>query len=408
MSRRARLVALLMAFLGAALLSPSRGAAAALPLYTVDAMVEYGSGVVEVRETLAFVNQSSQTLETLVFSVTPAHYGAFQLLRATVNAQEVEATLEDSLLELPLPQPLPPGASAVATLDFRLQVPWQGGRFGRGPQVMALGNWLPLLAIYRDGRLLAEGQEGGWVRGRYVEVGDAFFSQAADFLVTLRADRTLTVAHTGDLVDWEETLWRFEARGVRDFALALSPSFATLSQEVGGVEVTVFYLPGHRAAAGAYLQAAAEMLAWLSQTLIPYPYRHLHLAEVNAQGSTMVGQEYPNLIFLDNSGPAGISVALTDTIPAGASYISATVWGGAVYSPTLDSILWSGTVPSGLSSLPSQIFSFRVRVDDRVSRDAITNTVTVSDGSTTVMARATTPVWRRTFVGPVLKETAGW
>ncbi|HLB11750.1 MAG TPA: M1 family metallopeptidase [Dehalococcoidia bacterium] len=295
--RRVVLAALLLTLLGQGMMGPRPSLAASPPLYSVEASVEYGAGLVTARETVAFTNLSSQTLESLVFNVTPAYYGAFELRRAAVNALEVEQMLDGSILELPLPHPLPPGASVVASLDFKIVVPRQGGRFGRGPQVMALGNWLPLLAVYRDGRLLSEGQERGWVRGQYVDVGDAFFSQTADFLVTLRSDQPLSVAHTGDLVKQEDTVWAFEARGVRDFALALSPDFSVVSQEVEGVDVAVFYLPGHEAIASTYLRAAVETLAWMKQKLIPYPYRHLHLAEINAINSGTVGQEYPSLIL---------------------------------------------------------------------------------------------------------------
>ena len=297
MIRGAMLAALLTALLSQVLLPPPPTLAASPLLYAVNASVEYDAGIVTARETLAFTNQSSQSLETLVFNVTPAYYGAFQLVKATVNAQEVKASLDGSIMELPLPQAVSPGASVVAALDFVIKVPRGGGRFGRGPEVMALGNWLPLLAIYRDGRLLTEGQDRGWVRGQYVEVGDAFFSQTADFLVSLKSDRPLTIAHTGNLVSQDDQQWNFEARGVRDFALALSPSFATVSQDVEGVDVVVFYLPGHEAIASTYLQSAAEMITWMTQNIIPYPYRHLYLAEINASGTSTVGQEYPNLIL---------------------------------------------------------------------------------------------------------------
>lgn len=305
MMLRAVLAVVLTALLSQTLLSADPAQAGSRPLYSLDASVEFDAGVIKARESVAFTNESSDTLETLVFNVTPAYYGAFDLFAATVADEGVGAVLEGSILELPLPHPVRPGASVVASLDFAIRVPWRGGRFGRGPQVMALGNWVPLLAVYRDGRLLSEGQERGWVRGQYVEVGDAFFAQTADFLVSLKADRPLSVAHTGDPAAQGETEWKFEARGVRDFALALSPSFATISQEVEDVDVVVFYLPGHEAAASTYLKSASQMLAWMKENVIPYPYRQLHLAEINASGSSTVGQEYPNLILIaDGMAPA--------------------------------------------------------------------------------------------------------
>ena len=55
----------------------------------------------------------------------------------------------------------------------------------------------------------------------------------------------------------------------------------------------------------------------------------------------------------------GASVLLTDTIPAHTSYISGTLTGGATYEATLNRIIWSGSVPQGLSAS----ISFQVQVD---------------------------------------------
>lgn len=292
---------LLLAVMAGGLFVPRPALAASPVLYSLDATLQYDAGVLTVHETVAFTNRTSQALDSLVFNVTPAFYHAFQLLDASVDARETTVSLDSSIMELPLPVPLAPGASTLAVLDFRVKVPNRGGRFGLGPQVIALGNWFPILAVYRDSRLLGEGQVRGWVRGKYVEIGDAFFSQTSDFQVTLTVDQPVEVAHTGDLVRRLDDSWRFEAKGVRDFALAVSRSFSKISKWVDGVQVNVYYLPGRQDAARTYLDAAVETLYWLSRTIEPYPYEHLDLAEINAEGSTTVGQEYPNLIFIADS-----------------------------------------------------------------------------------------------------------
>lgn len=369
MKRRAALFGLWLALLGQAAFLPTPSLAASLPLYTVDATVEYDVGIVTARETIAFTNQSSQSLDSLFFNVTPAFYGSFQLLGATVNAIGASGTLDGSILEMPLTQAIRPGASVVAALDFKLKLPRQGGRFGKGPQALALGNWLPLLAVYRDGRLLAEGQERGWARDQYVETGDAFFSQTGDFLVNLRSDRPLTVAHTGDLVSQEESAWKFEARGVREFALALSPSFASVSQVVDGVNVSAFYFPGHEAIANTYLKAAVETVSWMKRTLIPYPYRNLHIAEINAAGTSTVGQEYPNLILMSDGMASGYgSLDSNGGILAihevAHQFYYGIVGNDQLYEPWLDEALatWLSYHLLRASSLPSFSWIWQARV----------------------------------------------
>ncbi len=301
-SRRVTLALLMLALLVEALLHLPQPAMAAMPpRYNLDVTLEYATGLLTARETVAFTNRTSQDLDSLVFTVTPAHYGAFQLDRAAIDAQEVKASLDGSIMDVPALQPVRPGSTVLVTLDFKVKVPVRGGRFGRGSQAIALGNWFPILAVYRDGRLMADGQERGWVRGKYVEMGDAFFSEASDFVVTLRTDQPVQVAHTGDLVSRSENSWTFAAMDVRDFAMAISTSFNSVSRTIDGIDIRVFYLPGHQAAANTYLEAAAETAGWLKGSVAPYPYRRLDIAEINGEGSTTVGQEYPGLIFMANS-----------------------------------------------------------------------------------------------------------
>lgn len=341
MIRRAFLAALLVTLVGGLLSFPEPAGAAPLTRYYLDTAIEYDAGIVTTSETVAFTNRSSTAWESLVFNVTPGYYGAFKLLRVAVNGREVKGVLDSAILDVPLPEPVQPGLSAVAILDFRIEVPFRHGRFGRGSQVMALGNWFPTLAVYRDGRLVGEGQRKGWVRAQYVEIGDAFFAEAADFTVALRTDRRVSVAHTGDTLSQGENTWRFEARGVRDFAMAVSPSFSTVSRQVDGVDVSVFYVPGHEASADSYLRAAAAMLSWMNRITIPYPYRTLQLAEVNAEGSTTIGQEYPNLIFMaDNiastAGPIDSYGSVLAMHEVGHQWFYGMVGNDQLYDPWLD------------------------------------------------------------------------
>ncbi|MDO8690311.1 MAG: hypothetical protein Q7R39_09950, partial [Dehalococcoidia bacterium] len=135
---------------------------------------------------------------------------------------------------------------------------------------------------------------------------------------------------------------------------------------------------------------------------------NLSVVNIATKEKAYPGDALAYLIFLDNSGPTGITVALTDTIPTNTSYVSGTVTGGAVYSGTINSMLWSGAVPPGQSSLPSMVFSFRVRINPDISTNAITNTVRVSDGSITVASTARTDVWWRIMLPLLLRNSSDW
>lgn len=132
------------------------------------------------------------------------------------------------------------------------------------------------------------------------------------------------------------------------------------------------------------------------------------MVKLTTRDRVQPGEALAYLIFLDNTGSIPITVTITDIIPAGTTLITQTVSGGAVYSPTINSILWSGMVPPGRSSLPSHAFDFRVTVDDPGPSKAITNTVVVSDGSITTTVSARTDASWRTLLPVVLKQVSAW
>ena len=272
-----------------------------IPRYVIQVDLDYPSGTATVQQRVAYTNRTGARLTTLAFNVTPIHFGAFTLTSAAVDGRPVQATFEGVNMELPLQSPLAPGGSVEVALVYRLKVPAQANlRFGRAGGILALGNFHPTVQVYTGDR---------WPRYRYTDVGDAFFTEAADYDVTLSvtgAAASLKVAHTGDLVDQSAGRWTFRARQVRDFALALSERYQFQQRVVGGTTVTAFYLPEHAAGGAQMLQTAAAALAWGNANLGAYPYATLQVAETTDPGGS--GQEYPSAIFMgsgDLAGPVG-------------------------------------------------------------------------------------------------------
>lgn len=200
---------------------------------------------------------------------------------------------------------------------------------------------------------------------------------------------------------------------VRAVGVSGDDAYIDVSDPAQPTLVTSRSLPGGilgLAQAGNYTYVAGSgglFILRLSGTKPAPSIPNLSAMKLASRDGVFPGEALAYLIFLDNRGAAGISLAITDTIPANTSYIPGTLSGGAVYSDTINSILWSGTVPPGLSSLPSQFFSFRVKVG-AAARNVITNTLLMSDASTTVASGVETVVWKRTFAPVLLKGTAAW
>ena len=269
-------------------------AAPASTRYIIAADLDFDAATLAANQVVTYKNTTGATLGSVVFNVTPSYYRAFALDAAKINGQAVAPKLDGVVLELPLPAPLPPDGTATITLDFHIRIPSPGNlRLGKATGIIALGNWYPVLSAYRP-------EKGDWDRHQYVDAGDAFFTDVADYEVSLSVNRAVTVAHTGDVIAANDTRWTFKADAVRDFALAISDRYRTRSAQVDDTTITIFYLADHAAGAAQYLQSAQESVRWLNATVGPYPYSSLHIAETTSDDPNWVGQEYPNLVFISS------------------------------------------------------------------------------------------------------------
>jgi hypothetical protein len=276
----------------ALLLLTATAAEAAETRYEIEADLNVSRALIGVTQRTSFTNRSGRALPNLVFNVTPAYVNAFGLRRVMVDGLVVEATRSGVALDVPLPTPLPPGGTTRVELSYTLDVPTPGtNRFGFAGGILALGNWYPVLYPLRD---------GAWQVHQYTPVGDAFVTEVADYEVTLRPSRRVVVASTGQVASRDGDSLRIVAGDVRDFALAISERYETAQTSVGGVLVTAYYLPEHRAGAAQYLATGAEMLAWLQARLGRYPWRSLDVAETWSDDPNQVGQEYPGIVYISS------------------------------------------------------------------------------------------------------------
>jgi aminopeptidase N len=260
--------------------------------YRLDAAVDLNRATVAVSESVQFRNVVGVALETLVFRVVPNALGTFELTSLSVDGQPVERRLDGSVLELSLPRPLLPGQSTQVDLRYSLAVPREPGRMTSTPRSMALGYWFPMLAVHR----------GDWDRRQFVDVGDATFSEVADFDLTISTSSPAHVVATGQRAEQDGQRWRFQASAVRDVALAVSPDFVVRRVTLGGTTLEVAAYSEERAAF--YVTRAAEFLRWTSEKLGPYPYPTLVVADADLPAS-FGGLEYPGLIFLSRAYPVG-------------------------------------------------------------------------------------------------------
>lgn len=271
--------------------------------YTLAVEVLWDEATISGQQRVLVTNNENVALDTVVLRLYPnaPHFGegALAVDAVAVNGRPAVTRLEvdDTVLVVELPTPLSPKQQTELSLNFTVSVPERQDRFGVSGEVMALGQWYPMLGVYDD---------EGWHTDPYVAMGDAFYSETSLFTLTLTVPKGMVVASSGaetnrqDQGDGRETL-TFHSAATRDLAVALSPQFKTASAVVDGVTVTSFFLPGDEDGGQQVLDAAARSVQIYNSRYGRYPYANLDMVETHflIEGSPG-GMEYPGLVLLSS------------------------------------------------------------------------------------------------------------
>jgi hypothetical protein len=204
------------------------------------------------------------------------------------------ATLTDTLMRVPLPQPLASGQSLELDVAWVSRLPRVFARTGYGGNnntFFMVGQWYPKMAVYDRGRWDTE----PW------HANAEFFNDFGSYDVSITVPNDYVVAGAGVPAGASANpnstrTQRFTADDVTDFAFAASPDFQTRVVTSGGVDIALYYLPEHAVAAAAYLDVAVESLQRYGGWYGAYPHSRLTIVDVPDNATAAGGMEYPTLI----------------------------------------------------------------------------------------------------------------
>src|SRR5665811_62045 len=87
------------------------------------------------------------------------------------------------------------------------------GRFGYGSYTYNVANWYPIVSVY---------DQTGWNNDPYYAIGDPFYSDVADYKVSITAPKDQIIETTGTITrkinEGDHIKWEIDAKNVRDFA----------------------------------------------------------------------------------------------------------------------------------------------------------------------------------------------
>jgi hypothetical protein len=288
-------------------------------------------------ETITFRNVSDRSLETLCLHLYP---NAFRNEQTTfmrecprwfreqvarrkkwgwvridslgiVGGQDLtdSIVIDETVLKIPLPQPLPPSEEIVLRIDFTVQLPRVIARMGYTGDHYSIGQWFPKMCAIRP--------NGSWVDHQF-HCNSEFFADFGTYDVSMTVPDEYVVGATGHLqeevsLDQGQKTLRYHAQAIHDFYWEADPNFIQTSETIDEIEVTFLCRPQHRRKIPRVMKAARTALHYYGQWYGPYPYGKLVISdsEIGPGGG---GMEYPMIVAIELNSLLPQSIRLEEAI----------------------------------------------------------------------------------------------
>ncbi|HOM43918.1 MAG TPA: M1 family metallopeptidase, partial [Bacillota bacterium] len=195
----------------------------------------------------------------------------------------------ETILRIKLPEPLKPKNSVNLRFKYKVIIPPAGERFGYGDANINMGNWYPVAAVYDD---------EGWNLDKYYSIGDPFYSDVSDYIVSIKAPEEYVIAASGSLA--EERIeggyknWKFHGTNMRDFAFVASNNFRVAEDRVGNTVVKSYYYKDHEKRGKEALDIGKRSIEVFNSAYGEYPYPTYSIVETEFPS----GMEYPGLVYI--------------------------------------------------------------------------------------------------------------
>ena len=222
-------------------------------------------------------------------------YGYIKVNSVRVEDKSQEVVLgapDEQILIVKLNSELYPEERVNISIDYEVLLPNCLHRFGYGDNTYNFGNFYPIASIYENGTFQHDA---------YGNNGDPFYSEMANYDVTIIYDDDFTLASTGKQ---EETSFKIvgkkkthiKASVVRDFAFVLSKRFQVISGKAGKTTVNYYYYDDTNAEKN--LKAGIDSINTFNNLFGEYPYETYNVVKANFIHG---GMEYPNLVYISDS-----------------------------------------------------------------------------------------------------------
>ena len=236
-----------------------------------------------------------------------------------------------TVMRVPLPQPVAPGASIALVIEWHAKLPRVFARTGYHRDYYLVGQWFPKIAVYEPagtrGRIA-----GGWNCHQF-HANTEFYADFGRYRVNITTPAAFVVGATGQRTgartNTDDTkTYTYEQEDVHDFAWTADPHYVetiarfsatgdvtpaeyaqtaallgrTLDEvRLSDVEIRVLMQPGRRSQIERYMTAAKLGLKYFGLWYGRYPYRTLTVVDPAPGAGGSGGMEYPTFITAGSS-----------------------------------------------------------------------------------------------------------
>ena len=224
-------------------------------------------------------------------SIPAESEGRLEVFNLKQDGTPVDSESSETILEVTLNKPLPPGSKTVFNLEFKGKVPQLIRRAGKNSSegvALSMAQWYPKMAEY---------DYDGWNAAPYL--GREFHGVWGDFDVTITLDKSYIVAASGYLQNADDIgygysdrkrpkskkgniSWHFVAPNVHDFTWAADPNYIhDIHPGPNGVDLHFFY-KNDEAIINNWKKLqphTAELMRFYNKNIGPYPYKQYSVVQ---------------------------------------------------------------------------------------------------------------------------------
>lgn len=276
--------------------------------HTVVADINYLAHIVNVEQTIRYINTTGDDLNQIILTVEPNRWNQVFSFTGPVRAlgAVMNHTLDGKRLIIDLPESISANCEITINLAYQLSMPLIGvgvfaskGFFGYSERQLNLGHWLVTMPSR---------QNDDWVVHDPFIIGEQEVLESADWDVTLimvDAPENLTIVAPGAVTQLSSIMWRYIHNDSRDFTISLSDAYNIRSQvtEAGVIVELYTFEDAIVNLNDQEIDTSVPALEWATTSLEmysdlfgAYPYERM----IIVAGDFPDGMEFSGLVFVSN------------------------------------------------------------------------------------------------------------